>query len=201
MAAARRRYGTPMACARRGESWLRGIARVMRRPETALLALLGLGLLVTGVLIDASALVVGVGPGLMSLAVLLSLVEEFKIGVFWAKFRTPDREHSFEEYMELHKPSLRRLAADLGARRPAPTVADALTDSYEHWEDGAEAFRRHVLCRIVHKVVGPDPQGEPFRKALRVLVGRGYEPGAIAMFLAVSVDRVQQELADLGASS
>lgn len=186
-----------MACARRGDSWLRAVGRILRRPETFLLAVLGLGLMVAGVVLDESALVVSVGPGLLSLAVLLSLVREFKFGIFFAKFREEAREIGFEEYMELQEESLRRLAAELGAgRRSRVFVKDALVGSHEHWEQGEAVFRHHVICLIVHRVLGVDRQGDRYREALHVLVGRGFDTGAIAGFLDVPVERVTKDMAD-----
>lgn len=188
-----------MACARRGDSWLRAVGRIVRRPETFLLAVLGLGLLVTGVVLDRSALVVGVGPGLLSLAVLLSLVREFKLGAFSATFREQAREVGFEEYAQLQEESLRRLAAELGAgRRSKAVVEDALVDSHEHWEQGEAVFRHHVICLIVHRVLGADRHGDRYREALHVLVGRGFEPAAIAGFLDVPVERVTKDMTGVG---
>ena len=186
-----------MACARRGDSWLRAVGRILRRPETFLLAVLGLGLLAAGVVLDQSALVVGVGPGLLSLAVLLSLVREFEFAGISAKFREEAREIGFEEYTGLQEESLRRLAAELGGgRRSKVVVKDALVGSHEHWEQGEAVFRHHVICLIVHRVLEADRQSDRYRQALHVLVGRGFEPGAIAGFLDVPVERVTKDMAD-----
>lgn len=188
-----------MACTRRSEAWTEGITRVLRRPETALLLLLGLGLLITGVVLDESELVVGVGPGLMSLAVLLSLVREFKVGVFSATFREQEREVGYADFVATQSDSLRRLAVDLGAGRGAKAVvADALAAVSVHWDGDLPACRTHAICQIVHDVLGGEREGARYRQALQALLDRGFDAATIAVFVGLPVDRVTDDLVRTG---
>lgn len=175
-----------MACTPRGQAWWDGVRLVLRRPETTLLAFLGLAVLCAGVVVDRGDVLWG-GVGIVMVGILLSVLEGFGIGGVKATLRKPAASaFDYPSFVRAQEESLLRLADELGAGAEAAVVVeDATGDAAVHWDKGVETFRTHVLCLIVHRVLGHEREGDAYRRAVAVLRSRGLDDRTVAAVLDV----------------
>jgi len=173
-----------MACTPRGQAWWDGVVLVLRRPETTLLAFLGFAVLTAGVVVDRGDVLWG-GVGVVVVGILLSVLEGFGIGGVKATLRKQESGFDYPSFVAAQSESLVRLAEELGAADAEVVVEDATGDAAVHWDKGVETYRTHVLCLIVHRVLGHEREGETYRRTVAVLRSRGLDDRTVAAVLGV----------------
>jgi DNA-directed RNA polymerase specialized sigma24 family protein len=154
-----------MACRSTRRAWLHAAGRLIGDVRSWVLALVGIGLFVAGILVSGDKLgvtLVVLGVSIMTLGVLLPLVSEAEIGPGGLKLKKAlrDWDGEFEPFVRAESESLQRFAALLSGAPPAQAtefVEEALARGYVYRTGITSGrFSLYVLCTLVHVILGAE---------------------------------------------
>ncbi|HEX2039308.1 MAG TPA: hypothetical protein VHF47_06205 [Acidimicrobiales bacterium] len=203
-----------MACAGRAATWRHELARVLRRPQTAFLVVVGVAVGVLGVALDQVALIV-LGVLILVLAAFVSVAADFKLAGngLEVTLRDPDLRAEFDAFVETQRTSLYRLATHLcGEASAVGLVNEALARSFPDWSGDGVAHRLHLVCLLVRLATGGrrigllptgegDSQEDLYHRTLLLLRhDQDFDIKHIAAIVGRPPDAVRRDLAEAEAA-